>query len=59
MPRRDLTIRAVFAPTRSSSLQVQGAYEKVMPQVEYVAEPGREQEMSRERELRPQKRGRR
>ena len=43
MPRRELIIRTAFAPTRSSSIQLQTAYEMVMPQVGYVnvnVEPG-------------------
>jgi len=59
MPRRELTIRAAFAPTRSSSLQLQAAYEMVMPQIEYLKVGSqRPREARSEQKRRFQRRGR-
>lgn len=58
MPRRELTIRAIFKPTRSSSLQLEVAYEMVMPQVErVVVEP--QQQTNAEGEFRLRRKDRR
>jgi hypothetical protein len=50
--RKTLSITRVFAPTRSSSLQLQSAYEAVMPEVEYVGAVESRSTVSREREVR-------